>query len=139
MLRILVALVAFASTAALAASWEDTHQDRYCIGVQEREFRFPDGTQTDCVSSTHVLEIEKSENWYEALGQALFYTAWWRDLNFGPREPGIILVCESPGLRKKCTERVARLNRTVQDHNLSVSIWDCDEADLTLAACQRVH
>ena len=79
-------------------------QARYCAGM-DIEITLPDDTRADCISNTHAIEVEFTEYWYQALGQALHYSLWtaeiadaadhyarWSRLIDGPRKAGIILV-----------------------------------------------
>ena len=54
-----------------------------------QEYRFPDGTRADCISATHAIEVDFSEKWAEAIGQALHYALWMAELlGVGPEEGG---------------------------------------------------
>jgi hypothetical protein len=101
------------------------------------EFRMPDGARADCLSPTHIIEVDFSEKWAEAIGQALFYASWTHDLEIGPRNAGIVLVCRQH--RERCTDHSTRLYRVVQDYDLPLTIWDCDVTDAALEKCQRIE
>lgn len=42
----------------------------------DSEVLMPDGTRCDLVSDTHAIELEWSDNWMEAPGQAVLYSIW---------------------------------------------------------------
>ena len=70
------------STAILAA---------FCLAHGgELEHRLPDGARVDCLTATHAWEIDPSEKWAEAIGQALYYAV------ATDRTPGIVLVVDTP-------------------------------------------
>lgn len=54
---------------AFALSEADLVQ-RYCDGMIT-EFDNPDRTRTDCISATHAIEVDFSDRWSNAIGQAL--------------------------------------------------------------------
>jgi hypothetical protein len=117
------------------AQTERQLQERFCEGMV-LEFRMPDGARADCLSPTHIIEVDFSEKWAEAIGQALFYASWSAELELRPRRAGIILICRQN--RDNCTEHAARLYRVVQDYSLPLTIWDCEATDVGLDACQRI-
>lgn len=51
---------------------EESIQACACEGL-EQEFHTDAGTYADCVSDTHAIEIESTEDWAEAIGQSLHY------------------------------------------------------------------
>ena len=123
--------------------------DRYCGGGIQ-SYTMPDRTEADCITDTHALEVEKSDYWYSALGQALNYAYGTREIAAdpggyqrvgrqidGPKKAGIVLVCEKP--RETCTDHYARLFRIIEDFRLPVTIWDCmPEKDATLDTCLKI-
>jgi hypothetical protein len=133
---LLVAAAAWPLSLATAhAQSERDFQHRFCRDMK-LEFRMPDGARADCLSQTHIIEVDFSEKWAESIGQALFYASWTSDLKIGSRKAGIILICHRH--RETCTEHTARLYRVVQDYRLPLTIWDCEVTDLRLDQCQRI-
>lgn len=117
---------------------------RYCGGSgMTINIRMPDGTYSDCLSDTHIIEVDFSRKWAEAIGQALHYGLWtsdplWSRDTIGPRRAGIILLCVSA--RDTCTDHYVRLFRIVEHFDLPVTIWDCDpRVDLALEDCIRTE
>jgi hypothetical protein len=122
-------------SAVSARQSEKALQQRFCQGMK-LEYHMPDGARADCLSPTHIIEVDFSEKWAESIGQALFYAAWTSEMPIGARRAGIILICRRS--REACTNHTARLYRVVQDYGLPITIWDCDEGDQSLSRCQRI-
>ena len=145
-MTVLVPLLAICSGAS--AQTERDLQRRFCAGMI-LEFVMPDETRADCISATHAIEVDFSDKWAEAIGQALHYALWTHDIDqdpttlprvaaelHGSKKAGIILICRHP--RETCNEHFARQHRIIQEYNLPVTVWDCDLNDGSLAACQRI-
>jgi hypothetical protein len=109
---------------------------KFCLGMRQ-QIEMPDGTEADCISATHAIEIEFTEKWAESLGQALHYSLWAEEMpGIGKRRAGIILVC-----RKRsdlCIDHAVRLYRLIDRFQLPVDVWDCDWSDPGLTACQKL-
>lgn len=54
-----------------------------------REVPLPDGSRCDLVWGDYAIEINPGENWYNAVGQSLYYAI---NLN---KAPGIIVIIET--------------------------------------------
>jgi hypothetical protein len=125
--------------------------DRYCKGMIT-EFNFPDGTRVDCINDTHVIEVEFSHKWAEAIGQALHYSLWTAEIaahpdDFGrwrrqvptPRRPAILFLCHEDRRLETCADHVVRPLRIAEEFGLPLTIWDCDPSqDMSLSDCQRL-
>ena len=97
----------------LLASERD-YQAELCTGMRQ-EVPLPNGSRADCISATHAIEVEFSENWAEGLGQALSYAG-----STGLR-PGIFLLCrEKP---RKCLAHRLRLEEAIAAWRLPVDVW----------------
>ena len=92
---------------------ERWYQDKWCLehGGQA-EYQLPDLTRCDCLTDKNAIEFDFAAKWYEAVGQALYYS-----LQTGKRA-GIVLIIESEDDMKYWY----RLNSTVQHFGLPV---DC--------------
>jgi hypothetical protein len=117
--RILLALpvAAFLSAEAVEAASEHDYEQTLCAGMKQ-EVKLPNGTRADCVSETHAIEVEFSENWAEALGQALSYAA-----STG-KQPGIFLICRREQAR--CLQDALRLEEAIAHWKLPVIVWRVD-------------
>lgn len=138
---VVAALVASLSSSAMGFS-ERELADRYCAGMQT-QIRMPDGTWADCLSDSHIIEVEFSAKWHEAIGQSLHYQLWTDDPPWGeagagkPREAGIILLCVMS--EDTCTDHFVRLYRVIEHYELPITIWDCNpRTDATLGDCQAI-
>ncbi len=93
---------------------ERWYQDSWCDrqkGVAE--YRLPDRTRVDCLTDTHVVEVDFATKWYEAVGQSLHYA-----LITGKRA-GILLVMEKPTDIKYWK----RMVRVVEHYALPIDVW----------------
>jgi len=72
--------------AGYAAELEIDYQQRLCAGLFINR-HLKNGTEVDCVSDTHAIEVDFTEKWAEAIGQSLQYASKRQRL------PGIILIC----------------------------------------------
>ena len=83
-----------------------------------QEVVLANGARADCISDSHAIEVEFSENWAEGLGQVLLYAAA-TDLT-----PGIFLICrQSP---KRCLAHRLRLEEAIGRWRLPVDVWPAD-------------
>jgi len=109
---------------------------KLCAGMNQ-ELVLPDRTRIDCLSPTHAIEVDFSEKWAEAIGQALHYSLWTAELpSIGKKRAGIILICRHA--RDTCTDHSVRLFRVVDAFDLPVTVWDCDVTDESLDDCQQI-
>jgi hypothetical protein len=96
---------------------ERSHQHNLCQGMR-LEVVLPNGSRADCLSDTHAIEVEFSEHWAEALGQALSYAG-----STGLK-PGIFLVCRDS--EAACLGHKLRLDEAIATWNLPVDVWPHD-------------
>jgi len=80
----------------------------------ERKFevRLPDGSRCDCVTSTHAIEFDFSENWMKAIGQALNYAL------YTEKRAGIVLI-----IPENDYKHWKRLNDFIGYYNLPIDTW----------------
>ena len=112
----LVLIIILISTIALAERphKEKWYQEIWCDQTQgEVEYRLPDKTRVDCLTSTHAVEHDFGSKWAEAIGQALFYS-----LSTGKRS-GIVLIID----KEKEWRYWIRLNSTIDHFNLPIDTW----------------
>lgn len=50
---------------------EKSYIENTCPGKPNH--RLSDGTYVDCLTESHAIEYERSKNWYESIGQSLYY------------------------------------------------------------------
>jgi len=106
--------VSTAVVSEACARVEADYRDQLCAGM-EMEVGLPNGTRVDCISDTHAIEVDYSDKWAEALGQALSYAA------STDKQPGIFLICRrSAGT---CLAHALRLEEAIAFWNLPVTVW----------------
>ncbi|MCR8827617.1 hypothetical protein [Pseudosulfitobacter koreensis] len=129
--RLAVFLVAIVLAASMATAQskikEREFQERFCVGMN-LEVITEAGTKADCVSDEYAIEVEKSHKWAEAIGQALHYGV---ELE---RQAGIIIVCEDTA---NCQAHWYRLESTIKNNSLPITVWYCMFGDRLLSECWR--
>lgn len=109
-----LAAIAGAAGAHAAGLPESYYQEKLCAGM-ELEVELANGARVDCVSETHAIEVDFTEDWAEALGQALLYAA------ATGKRPGIILVCRLA--ERHCLQHALRLEEAITFWRLPVDVW----------------
>jgi hypothetical protein len=112
-----VSALMFVSCYAHAAPSEASYRLEACLGM-EQEVTLANGSRADCLSDTHAIEVDFTEHWAEALGQALLYAAA-TDL-----KPGIFLVCRDS--QRNCLRHHLRPEEAISTWKLPVSVWPID-------------
>lgn len=93
---------------------ESSYQQVWCKQVVgKKEQRLSNGTRIDCLTNSHAIEVDFADKWYEALGQALYYST---ESN---RKAGIALIIEYPHHEKY----YKRLMKTINYKGLKVDVW----------------
>jgi hypothetical protein len=71
---------------------EKDYQEAWCAEHGgETEYRLPDQTRVDCLTSTHAVEVDFAPKWAESVGQTLYYAEQTGMC------PGILLIMEGEG------------------------------------------
>ena len=110
-------LAALASIPAFAGHKhpESYYQDCWCAAQGgTAEVVLADNTRCDCITASHAIEVDFSEKWAEAIGQALFYS-----MQTGHRA-GVALIIETPADRRHWI----RLNSTINHFSLPLDTWE---------------
>jgi hypothetical protein len=140
------ALIALAFLAILSvlstafAQSERSYTAFLCFGMETYvPLIEPDARDTvaDCLSGTHIIEVDFSDKWKEGIGQVLFYSMWAEQLPIGPKRPGLILICRKT--RDTCTDHIVRAFRVFEHYKIAGTIWDCDQGETSLERCQRIE
>lgn len=133
--RLTLALVAaLLATSANAASpdvptqAEQFYQQRFCAGM-DTKIRLGTQQRADCISQTHVIEVDWHDEWREGFGRALTFSAATGLL------PGLVVVCRSDEAYCRNTSRVVR--ETMSYHGIKGTLWDCLPVNRTLDECKR--
>lgn len=107
-------LIAFAAQAEGQSLPERQIQECACAGM-ELEKRTKSGTFVDCVSKTHAIEIDATNDWAQAIGQVLHYAMEEEKL------AKILLFCEDDKL--DCLRHTYILSSVIEEHGLPIE-WD---------------
>lgn len=93
-------------------------QVQECICKQGRmEVATPAGTYVDCLLDDYAVEVDPSDRWAEALGQALHYALETK------RSAKVVLYCESEQDNDAlCYRHALRLEQTIKGHGLPVVV-----------------
>ncbi len=114
-----IGVLTIVATPAICAP-ESWHQKHICDGMRI-EVELPSGARADCMSPTHVIEIDFSSKWAEALGQALHYAAQTGLV------PKVALICRQRP--ETCAGHEARLRGTISHWRLPVEMETIVAAD----------
>jgi len=108
----------------VATPSEAEMRDRLCADM-EREVSLPNErkegrpVRVDCLSRDYAIEVERTQKWYEALAQAVYYS------HLTGRKPGIILVCYTA--ERFCLEHALRLEETLSHLKVRATLWRCSQ------------
>lgn len=111
-LLILAALIlAFPAHAKTEAEW----RDEICPDpIFQREVALEDGTRADCMTAVVAVEIDFSDKWAEAIGQALLYSALTGKL------PVVFMICRSQPVT--CEVHAGRIAAVAERWGLPLSV-----------------
>lgn len=109
-----LALMSRCSTAQAQSYDESKLQACACEGLQQ-EIRTKAGTYVDCLSDTHAIEIEATQDWAEAIGQGLHYAS-----ETGKRAK-VLFFCEAADAT--CLRHRLIFESTVASYGLPIE-WD---------------
>ena len=125
-LRALAALAFLFSGSVQAAPLEADMARRLCVGMI-LEYRLSNGARVDCLSPDYAIEVDWTEKWAEAIGQALYYAAE------TDRKPAVILICHQAPLT--CLLHIFRFETTVALWRLPITTWRCEVSANSRADC----
>lgn len=127
-----IAAATFVGSTAVghAAELESAYQKRLYIGMLINR-HLPNGTEVDCISDTHAIEVDFTNKWAEAIGQSLQYASALRRL------PGIILICRSESDPSLCLKHRYLIEQTMSYWRVGMTLWLCEGDAMTLADCRR--
>lgn len=114
--------------AGYAADLEIDYQQRLCAGLLINR-HLKNGTEVDCVSDTHAIEVDFTDKWAEAIGQSLQYSSELRGL------PGIILICRANDNPSLCLKHRYLIEQTMSYWRVGMTLWLCDSEAAARADC----
>lgn len=109
-----LALMGTCSSAQAQSYDESKLQACACEGLLQ-EVRTKAGTYVDCLSETHAIEIESTEDWAEAIGQSLHYAS-----ELG-KHAKVLFFCETADAT--CLRHRLTFESTVAFYGLPIE-WD---------------
>jgi len=96
---------------------ESWYQEIWCDAHNGlTEVYLTDNTRADCVTSTHVIEFDFADKWYESIAQSLHYALHYDKI----RQPGIVLIIEDSSIDEKFWNR---LNNLLDAYHMSIDTW----------------
>ena len=118
--------VGFLSWSVASEMTESDYRNVLCKGM-EQERRLPNGTRVDCLTDRLAIEIDWTDKWAEAIGQALLYSA-----STG-KQPAVILICKVAS--EKCRDHDYLINEVVAHWQLPITVWLCPTGATELSEC----
>lgn len=103
----------------LALLLEADFVNHYCEGVIE--YRLLDRTRVDCLEEYYATEYDWAKNWYQAIGQSLYYA-----MHTGKRAGVVLIIRDDKEYRFP-----DRAYRTIQHYNLPITLWTVREGQDT--------
>lgn len=109
-------LLLFCSIPAEAARLnpERFYQHEWCaVHNGKVEHILPNKTRVDCLTPTHAVEVDFADNWYEGIGQSLYYAMETQ------KDAGLVLIGEYEDDQKY----IDRATKTIHYYNLPIKLW----------------
>jgi hypothetical protein len=88
------------------------YQERWCaknFGMEQAQV----SKIYDCVTQDHVIEFDYAEQWYEAIGESLYYA-----MQTGKRAGIVLILEEESDLR-----HWVKLTETIRHYDLPIDAW----------------
>lgn len=94
-----------------AAADEKYYQTAICTFMGgQAEYRLPDNTRVDCLTSDYAIEFDFAPKWAESIGQSLYY-----GLMTG-KHPAVVLIIKKPSDMRY----LERLKTVAEKHGITV-------------------
>lgn len=97
----------------------------YCECTIQTEYVLKDKTRVDIITDTHVIEIDYASDFYEAIGQSLFYA------EMTGLRPGILLHMQS-GIKKKEDSKRYLDRLLIVAKKYKITVWILEDAAILL-------
>lgn len=133
MLRCSLISLLLSSLAFLSAQSEAQYIKALAAHLGAQEEVSVIGGRVDLETTTHAIEVERAPKWKNSIGQALWYGL---QLN---KQPGIILLIESPAQRKYAIQLGSALRYAGLDESITVWFWPDDFPGVQPATAQRTQ
>jgi len=117
-LLLLLATIIFQDRELLGTNWSEADYRDFILEkiYGTAEYTFDNGTRVDILTESHAIEIEYAYNWYEAVGQSLYYS------ELSGKKPGIILILAKRKEYKKYIDRTLLLS-----NKYGITVWTISE------------
>jgi hypothetical protein len=111
---IMASLLTSYSVHAKRLHHEKWYQEQWCQEHRgEMEKVLKEGTRCDCLTGTHVIEVDFADKWYEAVGQSTHYS------HQTGKRAGIVLILESPDDKRHWQRLLNLVDKSV----LPIDVW----------------
>lgn len=127
---LIAALLAGPALADTEGWRESDYRDALCAGMQT-EISLSRFGRADCMSDTHVIEVEWADKFKEGVGQALTYSTTL------PQIPGLILICRRS--EALCLNHSLSAQETFSAFGIEATIWECGLDSVQLSDCLERH
>ncbi|TXF90842.1 hypothetical protein FUA23_05225 [Neolewinella aurantiaca] len=120
MLRFSILGLLLFSLSLLSAQREADYIDALALHLgAQKEVAVTSG-RVDLETATHAIEVERAPKWKNSIGQALWYGLQRN------KQPGIILLVESPAQRKYAIQLGSALDYAGLGNSITVWLWPDD-------------
>ena len=100
---------------------EKDYQKFWCSSHQGQiEYKLPDSSRIDCLTSEYAIEFDFASKWAESVGQSLYYAQCTH------KKPAIVLIMENPN---KDSRYLKRLETLANAYNIKV--WTMGPNDIS--------
>ena len=127
-----VAVASFTFAPTAFARDEKSYQNTLCYGMSQA-VRLHDRTIMDCGTAKFAIEIDFSDKWAEAIGQAMHYAA------VTERRPGVVLICKQGTSDGICLSHALRAESTLSYWGVQSILWRCHSDALMLSDCEQLE
>ena len=110
-----------------AQATEEEIRDCLCQGM-DKNVSLGGGAEADCANKKQAVKVSATEEWADALGQALRYAAQ------TDRSAKIILYCRQNSSNGSCTSQTRNLQSTIAAFSLPIEISSVSEREV-IAQC----
>lgn len=80
------------------------------------EYRLPDKSRIDCLTSTYAIEVDWANKWHEGIGQSLYYGL------MSDKKPGVVLIIENPQKEQKYIRKISKVSKSQK-----IQVWTIDK------------
>ena len=113
-MRKIITILLFIFWSTISYALEEDYTKFWCAQQKGMvEVKLADATRCDCLTTTHSIEVDYANKFYEAVGQSLHYSIMTKKL------PGILLLIKDTG----DNVYLARLKNIIIKYKLPITVW----------------